>query len=180
MMGNRKARKLERIPKLTAGAATVGPQPPALWKFFFSSDLQTSISGAGSEGIGSIPAWPKITVKGGSDQSDPAARLPRGVAEWEAGVSAVLFLAGWTVTGVVTRKTVAWTAFLNLNIHLKKFFFMPIRAGTDCRKSGVFGSNHLLCYSLGTLESLSIHSFLTWLKSGFLISLALVSNWLLW
>lgn len=76
-----------------------------------------------------------ITFKDGSNHSIPAAHSPRSVAERElAGVSAVLFLASGTVTGVVTRKTVAWTAFINLNIYfLKNCFFMPIKAGTDCR-----------------------------------------------
>lgn len=47
---------------------------------------------------------------------------------------------------MVTRKNVAWTPFLNLDIYLFfEFLFLSKQALTTA-KSNVFGSNCLLCY----------------------------------
>lgn len=104
----------------------------------------------------------------------PFTQQPKDPAAWQCGkrrmIPAVISLDIWTMTLMVTRKIVAWTIFLDLEIF---FFFsclskQPLTADT----SGVFGSKHLLCYSLGTdisLELLAVHSFLNWFKAGFLL-----------
>lgn len=87
----------------------------------------------------------------GSDQSD------HELVDLQCGnrlmASIVIFVDSWTMMLMVTRKTVAWTPFLNLDIHLVfEFLFLSKQALTTA-KASVFGSNHLLCYLIGIILS---------------------------